>query len=28
VLLTAAPGERRNWAGETAAGAPVQLSRR
>ena len=28
VLLTAAPVERRGWAGETAAGAPVQLSRR
>ncbi|MCC5996305.1 MAG: hypothetical protein JJU18_08065 [Oceanicaulis sp.] len=28
VLLSAAPGERRNWTGETAAGAPVQLSRR
>ncbi|MCH8488853.1 MAG: hypothetical protein LAT81_02845 [Oceanicaulis sp.] len=28
VLLTAAPGERRGWAGETAAGAPVQLIRR
>ncbi len=28
VLLIAAPGDRRGWAGETASGAPVQLSRR